>query len=104
VVARWEGRIVGIAAMNLSDTEAHISTLGVLPHFRQRGIGKALLRYLLQWAGQRGVETISLEVRESNLAAQRLYREHGFAPVGRRRQYYTDNGEDALIMVREEKL
>jgi ribosomal-protein-alanine N-acetyltransferase len=45
------------------------------------------------------VETISLEVRESNLAAQYLYREHGFAPVGRRRQYYTDNGEDALIMV-----
>lgn len=104
VVARWEGRVVGYAAMDRGGLEAHIATLGVLPNFRRQGIGRALLRYLLQWARQHGVETVSLEVRQSNVAAQQLYRQHGFVPVGQRCRYYTDNGEDALIMVREDPL
>lgn len=104
VVARCEGRVVGYAAMDQGGLEAHISTLGVLPNFRQRGIGRALLRYLLQWARRHGAETVSLEVRQSNAVAQRLYRQHGFVPTGLRRRYYSDNGEDAVIMVREEPL
>lgn len=102
-VARLGGRIVGNAAMYVVGDEAHIATLGVLPHHRRTGIGTALLQYLLAQARRRGVTRIHLEVRASNRVAQYLYHKHGFRSVGRRRNYYTNPVEDAVVMVWEEE-
>lgn len=78
--------------------EGHISTLAVHPDYRRQGIGEALLRAGLSALARTGMQRASLEVRASNQAAQRLYAKFGFSVYGRRRGYYQDNGEDALIM------
>ncbi len=78
--------------------EAHICTLGVRAEWRRRGVGRLLLVALLELAIAQGAEVATLEVRVSNLAAQQLYDSLGFVPVGRRKSYYADNGEDGLIM------
>ena len=78
--------------------EAHISTLAVEPRCRRRGIGELLLVGLIDWACEVGAAFMTLEVRPSNPAAQSLYRKYGFQVVGLRKGYYSDNGEDALIM------
>ena len=78
--------------------EAHISTLAVHPDWRGRGLGELLLVSLIEASMLRGAAEATLEVRVSNEVAQGLYRKHGFAQVGRRKAYYTDNQEDALIM------
>jgi len=78
--------------------EAHISTLAIDPEWRGRGLGELLLVALIEAAVQRGARVATLEVRVSNEVAQALYRKHAFALVGRRKAYYTDNREDALIM------
>jgi ribosomal-protein-alanine N-acetyltransferase len=91
-------QVVGyIGLWNLVD-EGHISTLAVATRLRRRGIGQALLREALAFLAGSGMLTASLEVRASNRAAQSLYRKFGFAVSGRRRGYYQDNGEDALVM------
>ncbi len=76
----------------------HISNVAVDPGARRQGVGKALVRCALAQASRRGAETATLEVRASNLTAQALYRDFGFAVVGRRRRYYTGPLEDGLIM------
>ncbi len=91
-------RITGIIVLWLIVDEAHIATIAVHPDYRGRGIGRALLVEALVKAIQQGASTATLEVRESNLAAQHLYRRFGFEVVGRRPRYYRDNQEDALIM------
>ena len=78
--------------------EAHISTLAVHPEWRGRGLGELLLVSLIEAALLRGAAEATLEVRVSNEVAQSLYRKHDFVQVGRRKGYYTDNREDALIM------
>jgi ribosomal-protein-alanine N-acetyltransferase len=78
--------------------EAHISTLAVHPKWRGRGLGELLLVALMEAAMLRGAAVATLEVRVSNEVAQGLYRKHAFVQVGRRKGYYTDNREDALIM------
>ena len=78
--------------------EAHISTLAVHPEWRGRGLGELLLVSLIEAGLLRGAAEATLEVRVSNEVAQGLYRKHGFVQVGRRKAYYTDNREDALIM------
>jgi ribosomal-protein-alanine N-acetyltransferase len=90
--------IVGYAGFWLIVDEAHICTLGVHPDWRGRGLGGLLLIHLLDRAIERGAAVATLEVRASNVVAQSMYRKHGFAPVGLRRRYYTDNNEDAVIM------
>lgn len=81
--------------------EAHICTLAVHPDWRGRGLGELTLVKLLERATEMGAEVATLEVRVSNLAAQSLYRKYGFATVGLRKAYYSDNNEDALIMTSE---
>jgi [ribosomal protein S18]-alanine N-acetyltransferase len=98
LVARQEGRLIGFGGAWLVMDEAHVTTLGVEPTFRGRKIGERILAAILVEARQRGVRRASLEVRESNTAALRLYEKYGFIPVARRRGYYTDNGEDAIVM------
>lgn len=93
--------LVGYGGFWLMVGEAHISTLAVKPDYRRRGIGELLLVAMLDRAAELGAEVMTLEVRVSNLAAQNLYRKYAFQQVGRRRLYYSDRGEDALIMTTE---
>ncbi|BAT51889.1 ribosomal-protein-alanine acetyltransferase [Nostoc sp. NIES-3756] len=78
--------------------EAHITIVAVHPQYHRQGLGQALLYFLLKTACDRGLERATLEVRASNLAAISLYQKFGFQTAGRRRGYYQDNGEDAIIL------
>ena len=89
-----------IIALRAAD-EAEIANLAVAKSSRRCGAGRGLLSWFLAGAPARGVRTVFLEVRESNVAARALYEAHGFAPVGRRRQYYRSPVEDALLLRRE---
>jgi ribosomal-protein-alanine N-acetyltransferase len=93
-----QGRIAGYLGYWLLVDEMHLSTLAVDPEMRGRGIGERLLLAGLEQAWIQGAEMSTLEVRPSNKAALGLYRKHGFELVGRRRAYYQDNNEDALLM------
>jgi ribosomal-protein-alanine N-acetyltransferase len=98
-ICTWVGgRIVGYAGMWLVVDEAHVTTFAVDPAWRRRGIGDRLLIALLDAAVQRGARDATLEVRVSNVGARRLYEKFGFRPVGVRPRYYSDDGEDALVM------
>ena len=78
-----------------------MTTFAVDPRWRRRGVGERLLLALLDLAVARQAREATLEVRLSNLPARKLYEKHGFRPVGIRPRYYSDNGEDALIMTTE---
>ncbi len=97
-VAWVGGRIVGFAGMWLMLDEAHVTTFAVDPAWRRQRVGEHLLLALLDEAIRLGAREATLEVRLSNLGARRLYEKYGFQPVGLRPHYYSDDGEDALIM------
>ncbi len=78
--------------------EAHITILAVHPQYQGQGLGQAMLYSLMQAACDRGLERATLEVRVSNQAAISMYEKFGFKTAGRRRRYYKDNNEDALIL------
>ncbi len=78
--------------------EAHIVTVAVRDTYRRMGIGERLLIACMQQAIEYDQEVMTLEVRASNVSAQRLYDKYNFARVGLRKRYYTDNNEDAVIM------
>ncbi|MBC7973235.1 MAG: ribosomal protein S18-alanine N-acetyltransferase [Verrucomicrobia bacterium] len=80
--------------------EAHITMLAIDPAYQHQGLGQALLHALMSSAHQRGLERATLEVRLSNQAALALYQKFDFREAGRRRRYYPDNGEDALVLWR----
>jgi ribosomal-protein-alanine N-acetyltransferase len=101
VVARAEDVVVGFAGLWVMVDEAHVTTFAVDPRWRRRGIGERLLLALLDLAVARRAREATLEVRLSNMPARRLYEKYGFRPVGIRPRYYSDNGEDALIMTTE---
>jgi ribosomal-protein-alanine N-acetyltransferase len=90
--------ILGYGGLWMMVDEGHVCTLGVRAEWRGRGLGELLLLSLIEAAYQQGADLVTLEVRESNLVAQNLYRKYGLQVTGRRRGYYTDNREDALIM------
>lgn len=90
--------IIGYGGFWIMVDEAHISTLAVAPAYRRRGVGELLLLTMIEEADRRGATAVTLEVRVSNLPAQRLYEKYGFTVQGRRVRYYSDNGEDAYIM------
>lgn len=91
-------RILGYLGLWYMVDEAHIVAIATHPAYRRRGIGERLLARALELAREREAKTVTLEVRVSNEPAQRLYEKYGFRRVGLRPRYYTDNGEDALIM------
>ena len=97
-VARLGDRVVAFGGIWLMVDEAHITTFGVHPDYRRRGIGRRLLLQLAEVALELGSARMTLEVRVSNEPAQRLYRSFGFVVAGRRVAYYSDDGEDALVM------
>jgi [ribosomal protein S18]-alanine N-acetyltransferase len=98
VVARSGPMAVGFGGIWLMVDEAHITTFAVHPEWRRQGIGRRLLVALIEQALELSAARMTLEVRASNAAAQRLYTELAFVEAGRRVGYYTDDGEDALIM------
>jgi ribosomal-protein-alanine N-acetyltransferase len=98
LVAERGGRIVGYAGVWLMVDEAHITTFGVLPDARRSGVGVRMLLAVAELGVELGAARLTLEVRPSNAPAIALYERFGFAVVGRRPRYYTDDGEDALIM------
>jgi len=93
--------IVGYTAFRQVSEEAHLTSIAVRETYHRRGIGELLLISAINSAIQLNAEVITLEVRASNVPAQALYQKYGFAEVGLRRKYYSDNGEDALIMSTE---
>ena len=97
-VAELDGKIVGMIVVWLIVDEAHVATIATDPDFRRKGIAKKLLSHALQKLMEQGARSSFLEVRESNLAAQELYRKFGYEETGRRRRYYKDNDEDAILM------
>ena len=101
LVVRAGDRVVAYGGMWLMVDEAHITTFAVHPAWRRKGVGQRLLVALLDVAVRRHAREATLEVRLSNLAARRLYEKYGFRPVGLRPHYYSDDGEDALIMTTE---
>ena len=100
-MARIDDEIVGFGGMWLMVDEGHIITFAIHPAWRRQRIGERLLLAFLDLALVRGAHEATLEVRLSNLPARRLYEKFGFRPVGLRPRYYSDNGEDALIMTTE---
>ena len=101
LVARVGDEIAAYGGMWLMVDEAHITTFAVHPDWRRQRIGERLLLAFVDLASDRGAHEATLEVRLSNLPARRLYEKFGFRPVGLRPRYYSDNGEDALIMTTE---
>lgn len=93
--------LVGYVVALVVAPEAEIADFAVAPDARRRGIGRALLTHALDDLADGTVRRVHLEVRESNLAARSLYESAGFRAVGRRRGYYRQPVEDALILVRE---
>ncbi|MEZ4540903.1 MAG: ribosomal protein S18-alanine N-acetyltransferase [Chloroflexota bacterium] len=90
--------LAGYAGFWLIADEVHVSTIAVHPDERRRGRGEWLFLNLLLEACRLDPLLVTLEVRTSNMAAQGLYRKYRFQEVGRRRRYYHDTGEDALLM------
>ncbi|NES93766.1 MAG: ribosomal protein S18-alanine N-acetyltransferase [Desertifilum sp. SIO1I2] len=97
---RLPSQLLGLGCFWAILEEAHITIVAVHPDYRAQGLGQALLFSLLKVARDCALERATLEVRASNQAAVRLYEKFGFAVAGRRRRYYKDPEEDALILWR----
>ncbi len=98
LVVEQQQQIIGYAGMWLILDEAHVTNIAILSCCRRSGIGDKLLAALIQAAKENGAESMTLEVRAANIAAQQLYLKYGFQPYGIRPQYYSDTKEDAIIM------
>ncbi|HYL27270.1 MAG TPA: ribosomal protein S18-alanine N-acetyltransferase [Candidatus Nitrosotalea sp.] len=97
-VGRFDDRVVAYGGIWVIMEDSHVTTLAVDPDYRGRGFGEVLLLRLIDEAIDRGAAWMTLEVRESNAVAQRLYRKYGFTTVTMRTGYYSDDNESALIM------
>jgi ribosomal-protein-alanine N-acetyltransferase len=98
LVLHGEEGVLGYACLWLVGRELRINNIAIRGSSRGRGLGRALLRFLLEDAAARGCREATLEVRPSNRAALALYRAHGFREVGRRPGYYQDTREEAILM------
>jgi ribosomal-protein-alanine N-acetyltransferase len=98
LAAREGNEVVGYVGMWLCWGEAHVLTLAVKPDQRRRGVGAAILEAALRHAAARGCHYATLEYRASNRAAAALYARFGFRVVGRRKGYYQDTKEDAVVV------
>ena len=98
IVAEDESGIIGFCGMWLVIDAAQITNVAVVESVRGQGVGEALMREAIRIAQEAKMDMMSLEVRVTNSVAQNLYRKLGFQDGGIRKGYYTDNGEDALVM------
>lgn len=99
-IVEKDGQAIAYGGMWLIPPEGHITNLAVHPDQRKKGIGKLLLHDMLEQSEREGITCHTLEVRVSNIAALALYHSFGFLECGRRKNYYEDTNEDALIMWR----
>ncbi|MEO6060705.1 MAG: ribosomal protein S18-alanine N-acetyltransferase [Thermoflexales bacterium] len=102
VAVAEDGLIAGYAVMWMMADEAHVGTIASAPIRRRQGVGERLMIDLMREAARRAAIFVTLEVRVGNTAAQRLYLKYGFVEVGRRKRYYPNNREDALLMTVED--
>ena len=98
VVAMVHKEVAGYGGLMVHEDEGHITTIAVEPDLQHSGIGTRLMLNLMEEARSRSARTVALEVRVANWPAQRLYSWFGFRPVGVRKNYYAETGEDALVM------
>ena len=98
IVGELDGKVVAYAGAWVSFNQAEVMSVAVVPELRGQGVGTILFGELIKAVKARGATAITLEVRPSNEAAIKLYKSFGLKSVGRRKGYYLDNGEDALIM------
>lgn len=98
LVIKVEEKAVGYVGVWKIFDEGHITNVAVHPDFRGKGLAKALISELLSLCRKDGITSFTLEVRESNIIAQNLYKSFGFVEAGKRKAYYSDNNEDAIIM------
>lgn len=92
------GHIIGYAGMWLIVDEAHVTNVAIAPEYRGQKLGEKLMAALIAHAKERGALNMTLEVRATNVAAQKMYAKFGFVSRGIRRKYYVETQEDALIM------
>ncbi|NVM03102.1 MAG: ribosomal protein S18-alanine N-acetyltransferase [Candidatus Helarchaeota archaeon] len=98
LVAEILDEIVGYAFAWIIYDEVHIGNFAVKEGYRRMKIGTRLMNYLMREASEEGGKFFYLEVRRSNEAAINLYKKFGFIQLSIRKKYYTDNGEDAVVM------
>jgi len=98
LVMETDGVICGYGGMWVIFEEAHVTNVAIMPEHRGKGCGKRLMLAMMRHAAKHGAEKMTLEVRESNAVAQRLYATLGFLQNGFRPGYYSDTGEGALIL------
>lgn len=97
-VVELDNEIIGYAGLWIVADDAQITNIAINPAYRGNKYGEKLFYYVLQYAITIGAKQLSLEVRVSNTVAQRMYRKFGLVPGGIRKNYYTDNQEDAIVM------
>ena len=103
-VAQEDGIVTGLCATRAVAEEMEVLNLAVAPASRRRGVGRKLLVKALAPAFHEGVKQVFLEVRESNAAGRAFYQRMGFSESGRRRGYYRNPSEDALVLWRQASL
>jgi len=96
--------VVGYAGYWKIRNEAHLVNLAIHPHYRRKGLGKKFLAYILDDAQNKGLKMVTLEVRESNRKAQRLYEKFGFKKVAIHPHYYPDKDESAFVYLKKLRL
>ncbi len=99
LAAEEDGEVIAYLVCSRFDEDWHLMNVAVAPHRRRHGVARALINGLIESLGDPGAR-LTLEVRVSNTGARSLYESFGFLPAGLRRRYYSDNGEDALVMWR----
>ncbi|MFL6517137.1 MAG: ribosomal protein S18-alanine N-acetyltransferase [Bacillus sp. (in: firmicutes)] len=98
IVLEENNKILGYCGAWIVIDEAHVTNVAVLPQFRGRKLGEAILKEMMSVAREMGAKSMTLEVRVTNHVAQSLYRKLGFQNGGIRKNYYSDNQEDGLVM------
>lgn len=98
-VIRKNDTVAGYMGLSKIAGEGYVTNIAILPEYRQQGLGKLLLQYVIENSISE-LEFISLEVRQSNTHAISLYKSFGFEKVGLRKRFYTNPLEDAIIMTK----
>jgi [ribosomal protein S18]-alanine N-acetyltransferase len=98
LVMEEDDAVIGYCGAWIVVDEAHVTNIAVLPEYRGKKLGEALMKKMMEAAKELGAVTMTLEARVTNIAAQSLYRKLGFQNGGIRKNYYTDNQEDAIVM------
>lgn len=97
-VAMMDDEVIGYGGMWLVLDDGQITNIAIHPSYRGNKYGEKLFQQMIDYGMLHGMRNLSLEVRKSNTVAQRMYEKFGFVRAGIRKKYYTDDGEDAVVM------